>query len=234
MSVTAKMLGELHELHMRLGELTRALERGPKQIKTKETTVKHLEAELEAARQRKKQAQMELDKKQQNLQSSEAKIASLQTKLNTCSTNKEYQLLQEQIAADEMAKSVIEDEILEAFDKQETLKAAIGASEEHLKKGRLDLEKVKQKVSAETSGLEQQAAAVRGELEAAERALPVEFRNEFQRMVRHRGEDAMARSEENVCTGCYQSLTPNMQAELSMGKVAVCKGCGRLLYEAGS
>lgn len=230
MSVTAEMLQACHQLHLRLEELESALERGPKQIKTKQTTVKNLEAELQAAKDRRKKAQMELDKKQQNLQSAETKIANLQGKLNTAATNKEYQLLQEQIAADEMAKSVIEDEILEALDKQETLKAAIGEAEENLKLGEQDLEKVRQKVSAETAGLQQQAGLVRAELETAENKLPADYRPEYVRMVKHRGADAMAAAEENVCTGCYQSLTPNMQSELSMNRVVVCKGCGRLLY----
>ena len=53
------------------------------------------------------------DRKQLDLKASELRIADWKVKLNTCSSNKEYQTMNEQIAAAEMAGSVLADEILE-------------------------------------------------------------------------------------------------------------------------
>ena len=55
-------------------------------------------------------------RKQLQLKSREAQIDQLQTKLNTAASNREFNLLKEQIAADKQANSVLSDEILEAMD----------------------------------------------------------------------------------------------------------------------
>ena len=57
------------------------------------------------------------DQKQLQLKAGEEKIKDLKRKLNAAASNREYQILKEQIAADDMAKSVLEDEIIEALEK---------------------------------------------------------------------------------------------------------------------
>ena len=49
-----------------------------------------------------------------------AKLDDLQAKLNMAQSNKEYQLLKDQMAADKQANSVLADEILERARKQTT------------------------------------------------------------------------------------------------------------------
>ncbi len=61
--------------------------------------------------------------KQLQLREREARIKDLQVKLNTCSSNREYQALKEQIAADQQANSVLSDEILEALERIDVLQA---------------------------------------------------------------------------------------------------------------
>ena len=58
----------------------------------------------------------------QILRSGEGKILELETKLNQSSTNREYQALKDQIAADNMANSVLADEILEAMERVDGFK----------------------------------------------------------------------------------------------------------------
>ena len=40
----------------------------------------------------------------------------------------------------------------------------------------------------------------------------------------------MAEVEGGSCGGCYQQLTSNMVNEINMGRVVLCKSCGRVLY----
>lgn len=117
MSVTAAALRELHRIHQRLADLRDRLERGPKQVRARETNVAVLEAKLAEARDRAKQTQMALDRKQLDLKSGEQKVLDLKVKLNAANNNREYQALLEQIAAAEMAGSVLSDEILEGLEK---------------------------------------------------------------------------------------------------------------------
>lgn len=60
--------------------------------------------------------------------------------------------------------------------------------------------------------------------------LPADFRVAYQRVVNSKHEDAMAEVQGEFCGGCYQQLTPNNMAELSMALAIFCRNCGRLIY----
>ena len=117
MSVTAAALRDLHRIHQQLADLRDRLERGPKQVRAREANVAQLEARLAETREKAKQTQMAVDRKQLDLKSGEQKVLDLRVKLNTANNNREYQALLEQIAAAEMAGSVLADEILESMER---------------------------------------------------------------------------------------------------------------------
>ena len=73
-------------------------------------------------------------------------------------------------------------------------------------------------------------ARLEGELKRAEMALPDDLRGVYDRIVKAKGEDAMAKVEEDCCSGCYQQLPPNRLNDLLLSRSVFCPGCGRLLY----
>jgi hypothetical protein len=77
---------------------------------------------------------------------------------------------------------------------------------------------------------EADVARLEVELRNAERQLPDNIRRAYERSVESKGLDAMSAVEDDSCSGCYQTLTPNQCNELELGKVVFCEGCGRLLY----
>lgn len=230
MSVTAEALRELHRIHRQLADLRSRLAQGPKQIQLGETTVKRLEEEYKQAKENAKQARIAVDAKQLQLRQREARIADLKGKLNACGSNREYQALKEQIAADEQANRVLEDEILEALEGLDVLQAKIGEGDQHLKRAQNELAAVRQRISEQQQSLEEDLARVTGNLEQSESALPADFRREYQRIAKVRGEEALAQVEGGVCGGCYQTLTTQMLNELRMERLVFCKSCGCLLY----
>ena len=173
---------------------------------------------------------MAADQKQLQLKSAEGKIGELKVKLNQANTNREYQALKDQIAADEMASSVLADEILEAMEKIDVLKGLVPDAERQVAKVKDDLAKLQQQVRAEEDSLRSDIKRLEGELREAETALPDDFREVYQRVVKAKGPDAMAAIENGSCGGCYQQLTINMVNEINMGRVVLCKSCGRVLY----
>jgi uncharacterized protein len=52
----------------------------------------------------------------------------------------------------------------------------------------------------------------------------------YDRVVRQKGEDALAAIEDEYCGGCHQRVPLNMIAEVMLGHPTFCKTCGRLLY----
>lgn len=230
MSVTAAALRELHRLHQHLAELQDRLERGPRQIRAREANVAQLEARLAEAHERVKQTQLTADRKQLDLRTGEQKIVDLRAKLNACSSNKEYQMLLEQIAAAEMANSVLSDEILDGLEKIDTLSVTVREEEQALAAGKQDLEKTRQAIESAAAEAQAEVARLEQELSRAEGELPSDFRTDYERVVRHKGADGLAEVDDGVCTGCGQKILLNMQNELMLSRPAFCKSCGRLLY----
>ncbi|HIN94176.1 MAG TPA: hypothetical protein EYN03_00900 [Planctomycetes bacterium] len=59
-----------------------------------------------------------------------------------------------------------------------------------------------------------------------------DLRTDYKRIASAMGEDALAPVDDDVCGGCFQTLTPQTINELLMAKPVFCKSCGRLLYMA--
>jgi uncharacterized protein len=230
MSLTAAALRELHRLHQQLADLQDRLDRGPKQVRARQANVAQAEERVNQAHADVKAARVLVDQKQLQLKTGETKIADLKAKLNAAQTNREYQALKEQIAAAEMANSVLADEILEGMEKADQLKLAIGEAEQVLAKTKEELAKAQQSVKSHEETLLGDRGRVEANLKEAEQSLPDDFRDAYYRVVKAKGQDAMAQVEGESCGGCHQQLTTNMTNNLLMSRVVFCKVCGRLLY----
>ena len=231
MAVTAAALRELHHLHQQLAELRDRVERGPKQIRAREANVAQLKAKVDEARARVQETQMAINRKQLDLKAGEQKVVDARVKLNGASSNKEYQALIEQIAAAEMAGSVLADEILEAMEKIDTLAAGRQRSREDAGRGQPGARKdAAGDRSIGRLAAQPTSSGSKPSLVQAEAALPADFKVDYQRVVRGKGANGLAAVDDNVCGGCGQQITLNMQNELRLSRPVFCKSCGCLLY----
>jgi len=230
MPTLTESLATLHRIHRQLADLRDRLERGPKQLKAVEANVKKCETDLTQAKDAFKHAKMAGDEKQLQLKSREVKLVDLQAKLNMAQSNKEYQLLKDQIAADKQANSVLADEILEALERLDQLQAAVKTAEQNLAKTKEDQGKVRQRIDSQQQGLETELARVTGELQAAEGLLSGEFKDNYMRLSRSMGAESLAPAEGGSCGGCSQTFTTQTLNLLKLDKPVFCKSCGRMLY----
>lgn len=228
--MSTQTLRELHRLHRQLADCADRAARGPKQIKAHEANIVRLQEAAVKAAADAKAARVLADQKELQLKSNEGKIEDLKRKLNEASSNREYHALQEQIAADSMATSVLADEILDAMERADVLKAAVAEAEDKLAKAKAELEKVRAVVATQTQGLDEEIARLEGELRTAEAHLPPDIRDPYERVIKGKGDDGLAPLEGETCGGCFQQLTLNTLSDLKMGKVVFCKNCGRLVY----
>lgn len=223
-------LRTLHRILRQLADLEGQLAAGPRLVAACEAAVTAAEARRTAAQDDVKKARVAADQKQLQLKSAEAKIRDLEGKRNACKTNREYQTLGEQIAADTMANKVLEDEILECLERIDALKGAVPTAESAVATATAALASAKAKVAAETGRLQAEMARIRVELEAAERDLEDDVREKYVRIVKHKGADGLSPLEGRSCGGCCQQLTSDTATAVTHGRVAVCRNCGRLLY----
>ncbi len=230
MSVSAAVLQELHRLHGQLSDLRSRLERGPRQIQAAETHVHKVDQDLEAAKEHVKRTRITADQKELQLGEREGRIVDMRAKLNSCTTNREYQTFLEQIAADEQANSVLSDEILELLDKVNELQGGVERVQLQKQKLEQELESVHRRVDDSRATLEMEITRLTEDLAAAEQKLPADYRIDYQRLVNARGAEAMAPLDGDCCGGCFQTVTPQTVNELMLSKPVFCKACGCILY----
>ena len=234
LAVTADAVRTLHRMHRQLEDLRSRLAAGPRAIDARSRNADTITARLGVLQEEIRKARLVADQKQLQLRSMETRIKDCESKRNAAKTNREYQLLGEQMAADDEAKKVLEDEILEALERVDALKGTQAPIEVELAAAKAALEEMKGKVQAERGSLDAEVARIAADLERAEQDLPNESRESYRRMVRSKGADAMAQLDGESCGGCCQQLPPNSVAELSQGRVVPCRSCGRMVYASRS
>jgi len=224
------ILRTLHRIRRQLTDLRERLDRGPRQIRATEANVKQCVETLAKTRAEAKALRMAADQKQLQLKSGEDKVKDLRRKLNAAASNREYQVLLEQIAADEMTNSVLTDEILEALEETDVFGKNIAQAEAALAAARRKAAETSAEVARQEPLLRADVERLEAELRQAESDLPGEVRDLYRRVVRKKGEDALAVVINQCCGGCNQQVPLNLCSQIMLGQPVACKTCGRLLY----
>ena len=229
-TATTDIMASLHQILRSITSREEKLERGPIRVAAHQTNVNKAASTLESTRDQLKAARMAVDAKQLQLRTSETKILDLQTKLNTCANNREYQALLEQIAADQMAESVLEDEILESMETVDTLVENVNEATQVVDETKKEMQEESKRVESEGRALRVEIAQLSADLADTEKHLPETIKPDYARMVKTRKEDCLASVNDGICEGCFQQITPNMIAQLALKESVICTSCGRLLY----
>lgn len=225
-----EMLRELHRILRQRTDLLERIDRGPRQLSITTARLKQVEADLQGAKEQQKKTRMLVDQKQLLLKEREGKIIKYRNQMNTCETNKEFQSWKEQIAAEEKANEVLSDEIFELLERLDVEAENIQSAQEKVAIADEENQTIDQRVAAEKATLEAELDRVNANLAEAEKKLPMVFRAEYNRLVKARGEEALAQVVDECCGSCYQTLSPQVFNELYMSKPVFCSSCGSVLY----
>ena len=160
MSTPGGFLPELHQLHQQLQQVRERLDKGPKRVRAQENLLAQKTTERDELKEKLIELRKSADGKSLQLKTNESKIQDLKGKLNAASTNKEFEIINTQIQADQMANSVLEDEILEALEnvdrcQQQIQKAeaAIEAQQQKVAETKAEVERDKEPLEAEAATL---------------------------------------------------------------------------------
>ncbi len=230
MTSATNSLKELHHILLQLEDAHSLLDRGPSQIKARENLVRKREAEQTEFLERLKKLRMSADSKSLELKTVEKKIDDLKVKLNSASSNREFDIFKSQIQADEMAKSVLEDEILEAFDQTETESRRKAEYEENVTSAKQLLTDFKTKFEVDSVKLQEDITRLEEELKILEKELPSEPAEQYRRLVKSRGAKSMSAVLNGACGNCYVNLTPQQRIQIKSGPIQFCTNCGSILY----
>lgn len=233
MTATADALRDLHALHQRAKAIRDRLQSAPKTLAARQAALAARTADLEKSRKALQDAQLGVKKNEHALQAAQAKVDDLKVKLNLVKKNDEYKALQNQIAHDKTAMGKYEDEILQGFEVVEEKKAELTKAEGEVKAFGDEVAALKKTIEDQAVAQKAQLAELEAAIVSAEGSIPEDQREQYRRVVRQLGADALAPVEGGACLGCYTAVTAQMLNELiNRDSLTFCKSCGRLLYLA--
>jgi predicted nucleic acid-binding Zn-ribbon protein len=229
----AANLRDLHTLHDQARTIRNQLESFPKTLAARQAVLESRRTAVEKARKDHKENKAQSKLKETQIASIKVKVDDLRVKLNTIRKQDEYNAIVNQIQADNKNVARLEDEVLQAMEAQDKEAKDLAALEADVKA--LEAEVATLKVELETRSASQRAqlAELEAAILAAESIIPPDQLDQYRRVLKQRGADAMAPVEDGACHGCYVGVTPQMVNELmNAGTLVFCKTCGRILYLA--
>jgi predicted nucleic acid-binding Zn-ribbon protein len=226
------ILEYIHHLQTVLGELNGRLRRGPILLKKMDDNIQKEVAKLDQVKASHQKLLADAKSKELEVDAHDKALAKRKTQLQEAKTNKEYQALQLQIEADTVARSVLDDEALEAIERAEKFATTIPPAEDEVRKVTELYEATKQKFLIDKPGIEKEVATFTEKLKTEEGKLPRDFKDVYERLLHSvGGAEALAIVENTkYCGGCNMQIPISSLALLVARKPIVCSSCARLLY----
>lgn len=233
MASATETLKCLHHFHIQLEEARDELSKGPRVIQARKKMILQKQQSQTDVLETIKQIKLAAERKSLDLKILEKKLEDLKAKLNMASSNREFEIIKGQIQADEMAKSVLEDEVLELYEKIDEENAKIPEIDQVLLNQKKDLEKFSSDFQQRTLELEQKIQKLTEELKMAEKFLPREPAEKYERLVASKGSRALAAVNNHACNNCFVQITPQQRILIKNDHILFCTNCGSLLYLEG-
>lgn len=228
--VDRQILERIHQILRLRSELEGQLARGPRRVEALRAVEKQGDQKVETLKHAQQKARLAAGEKQLQLKQREARIADLKNKRNTCKSNREYSLLNDQIAADVQANAVLQDEILELLESIDEQSRVIGEANATLATAQQETKKLAADVDSRLQVVRTDLDRVLAELREAEAKLPAEIRADYRRRVDSMKDEALAPLQGQSCGNCSQIITLQVIQEIQANRSHTCSNCNAILY----
>jgi predicted nucleic acid-binding Zn-ribbon protein len=217
-------------LHRFVRDLREAIDRAPRAIKTQQGRVTFAEQQLKDEQEAIKKLKVGNHQKEIDLKAREGQIERSRKKLLEVSEQRQIDALNSEISQGKEAIGRLEEEILNGMGEVEERTAGLPKLEQALAAIREEFAAFETATSAkktEQEGLLKQALL---DLAEAEKGIPNNLRDGYQRNIKAKGADALASVKDRVCSACSSTLTAQQVINLHGNQFVTCASCGRILY----
>lgn len=228
---TLDLLKRAQELDRDIYRIRLEIETIPETIQDFEHTFEKEKAQLNQLEAQLREIQLRQKQKEGELAEKEALIRKYDSQLSLLKTNKEYQTMQQEIAALKADNSIIEDKILSIFEeldkvqrqvRQERDRLAVIEKENQVKKK--ELEERSQKLKADLVEL-----TVKRE-EAVKQVLP-QTRELYEKIIQRKQGLALVQVDGEHCGACRMEIRPQLLNDIKLKEnLVVCEHCSRIIY----
>ena len=222
-------------------------------LQNADTSIRRLQAEIEAIPQRRAEIEKEFDQRafefraletqrdeakneraRLEIELAETRARAERADRNLMSSKKQEEYTAAIREADAARKHIsqLETQILEKMESFEKAEALLKEREPEITKLRAEMEERVKAFEQQTITQAEQLSARRAERERILAALPKPMSALYKRIsARIRDGIAVAEARNGSCTACFMSLRPQVMAEVRRGdEVITCDNCSRILY----
>ncbi|MDP3041325.1 MAG: C4-type zinc ribbon domain-containing protein [Candidatus Omnitrophota bacterium] len=224
-------LVRLQELDSEIYALGNERAAKPQEIKAMGAAFELKKQDLAALEKKSLDLQKQRKEKELELATNAEGVKKLSAQLFSLKTNKEFQVMQQQIADAKADGAVIEEKILISFEESDKIKAQIDSENLKLKceeKIFLQQKKVVELRSEEIGGRLSQLDAQRKQIIPG---IDPRMLQEYERILHSRDGLAIVPVKDNSCGGCHMSVPPQVINLIKMYEhIITCEVCNRILY----
>lgn len=178
-----------------------------------------------------KDIQIKLKEKELELSQKETQVKKLDGQLSQVKTNKEYNVLQQEIASLKADNSLLEEEIIHILDEVEAAKEEVRKEKEKFLAISKAFQDNDNEMLVREKSLQTSLSDMKQKRDDAVAQLPPELGELYNRIVSKKQGLALARISGEVCTACQMQLRPQLVNEIRLGEqIIVCENCSRILY----
>lgn len=227
----SKALQNLHQLLHQLEDSDNLLTLGPKRIAAAKKAANTAAEQVESQKLALKAARKQADENTLKLRSKEAELLKLTGMMNQAGSNKEYDIVKNQIAVANSDRAKIEDDALAAMEQADVCQKKLKQLEAELKDFEANARKVEADVKAAEPGVTAAIQKIQAEVAAVEKTIPWgDLVSNYSRLRGAHISGALAAVEEGFCTACNNRITAQDMVRVNTGSLLACRECGRLIY----
>jgi uncharacterized protein len=224
------ILRELHRLRTHCKNLQDEIERLPKQVKAQQTRITQQEKVLKQTNDQITKLKLGIKDREGKIKDTHLVIGKYEKQRETVGNKKEYDAIQIEILHAKETSQKLESEALGLMEEVEQLQTKVPELEKALAQSKKELADWDKTVKERQGVLNGELQTTLAQIKQVEPGLPEETKQQYDRMVSQRGEDAMAMVNGRTCVACYTEITAQMYNNLLSGRFVLCKVCGRILY----
>jgi uncharacterized protein len=230
MAGPAAILREIHRLRAFAQELQSRIGLAPKQQAAQQGVVAKREEELKEGQDAVKRLKIGVHEHEVSIKAEQQQIKKYEQQLNDITSKKEYDALRHEIAGVQQRIRGLEDETLTAMMALDEGTAKLPALEEAVKKAKAEADSFERNIQDQhETWLQQRDEAIK-QIAVEEAKLPEDIHQDYDRLVRGMGADALAAVDGKICCACYTELTTQLYHNVLKQQFVLCWNCGRMLY----
>ncbi|MBU0547642.1 MAG: hypothetical protein KKH57_02645 [Candidatus Omnitrophica bacterium] len=231
----AQIIGlvKLQELDSEIYVLRNEKEAKPLEIKTIEDSFEAKKQNLASLEKSSLELQKQRKEKELELAVNLEAVKKLQSQLYSLKTNKEFQIMLQQIADTKADGSLIEEKILISFENSDKIKAEIDQENLKLKEEEKIFLEHKKKIELRVKEIDERLNQLQAQRKQITPGVNPKMLTEYERILSNRDGLAIVTVVDNSCAGCHMLVPPQVINLIKMYEhIITCEVCNRIFYIA--